>query len=109
MAKFKLPDELDLHREPPGKPEDHDRFHGGEGLCRFRVNLGRGAGSRQASCPRPAPISSWSAGTLTRRRMSGKSSWRHYNVPVDIVIADFSDLGDVRRAADSSPERLPPD
>ena len=46
--------------------------------------------------PAPARTSSWSAATPRRPRRARESSLAQYGVPVDVVIADFSDLATVR-------------
>ena len=72
----------------------------GQGLCRLRVNLGRGAGGRQASCPRRRP---YRHGLPEPRQGGGcrrESFWRAPRRRSTSVIADFSDLETVRAAAE---------
>ena len=100
MAKFRLPDELlfienrraiqkTTTASMAGKVCVVSGSTSGVGLSAIK-RLARGNAHIVMVCRNPVKAEN------VRREIMGQ-----YNVPVDIVIADFSDLGAVRRAADS--------
>ena len=99
MASIQNAGRAHVHREPPGKPEDHHCFHGGQvsvvsgatsgvGLETIR-RLARADAHIVMICRNPGKAENVRKELLAR-----------YNAPVDIVIADFSDLKTVRAAAE---------